>query len=317
MKKISIIVSIYNVENYLEKCIKSLLNQDIDDYEIILVNDGSKDNSVNICNKFVDKYDNIRLLNKENGGLSSARNYGLNKAKGKYVFFVDADDYIEDNCLGKIYSILEENELDILQINYREVIDNEKSNNKINYSDENNIITGKEWIKTRKIIPMIWTYIYNREFLLNNQLIFKEGIYHEDAEFTPRALMAANRTMFKDICVYFYIIRNGSIMRSKNIKKSLDLIVIGKEIKKIKDSVNENELLKALEARESYMYGASISGCIKQGYKIQTLFKDKNEKKYISKILLNSSRLKYKITGLMIKLNIYKLIDLFYKRYNY
>ena len=104
--KLSVIIPIYNVELYIKRCAESTLNQNLskDEYEVIFVNDGTKDNSVEVLNKAIDfeKYPNFHIYNKENGGLSSARNFGLDKAHGDYVWFVDSDDWIEPNCLAKI-----------------------------------------------------------------------------------------------------------------------------------------------------------------------------------------------------------------------
>ena len=118
--KISIVIPIYNVEHYIGRCAESVLNQKLskDEYEVIFVNDGTKDNSVEVLNKAIDfeKYPNFYVYNKENGGLSSARNFGLDKAHGDYVWFVDSDDWIEPNCLAKIVKKLNEINPDILYI---------------------------------------------------------------------------------------------------------------------------------------------------------------------------------------------------------
>ena len=110
--KLSIIVPLYNVEKYIEKCILSLVNQDFRDYEIIVVNDGSPDESANIVNELKIKYPNVLLFHKENGGLSSARNFGLEKAKGEYVWFVDSDDWIEPDIISLLYKHVKESNLD-------------------------------------------------------------------------------------------------------------------------------------------------------------------------------------------------------------
>lgn len=119
--KLSIIIPVYNVENYVEKCLRSCAEQDIPSeyYEIIVVNDGSTDQSIEIINKTSLNYTNFVIINKENGGVSSARNIGLDLAKGKYIWFVDSDDWIEPSCLGNLISVLDENQLDIIQFGYK------------------------------------------------------------------------------------------------------------------------------------------------------------------------------------------------------
>ena len=121
---LSIIIPVYNVEKYIEKCLLSCIKQDIsyEDYEIVVVNDGSPDNSITIVERIAKDYSNIRIINQENQGLSGARNTGMKHAKGNYIWFVDSDDYIEENCLGRIVSYLN-GDLDILQLQYRHVFE--------------------------------------------------------------------------------------------------------------------------------------------------------------------------------------------------
>ena len=113
-KKISIIIPVYNVENYLRQCIESILEQEYEEKEIILVDDGSTDNSGSICDEYADKYENVLVIHKENGGLSDARNVGLAKAAGEYVLFVDSDDFVEENSLSPIVEIVNANPVDVV-----------------------------------------------------------------------------------------------------------------------------------------------------------------------------------------------------------
>ena len=121
---VSIVIPIYNVEIYLKKCIDSILNQSFDDFEIILVNDGSKDSSLDICNEYLKKDTRINLVNKTNGGLSSARNAGLNVAKGKYISFIDPDDCINENYFNILINKAEMNDCDVIVSGYRTVPNN-------------------------------------------------------------------------------------------------------------------------------------------------------------------------------------------------
>ena len=121
---ISIIVPVYNVEKYLERCIKTLVTQDINNYEILLVDDGSKDNSAKLCDMYSDKYQNIRVFHKKNEGLGLTRNYGMEKAIGKYIIFVDSDDYIKQNSLGDLCSYIVKNNYDVCF--YKKCVDNER-----------------------------------------------------------------------------------------------------------------------------------------------------------------------------------------------
>ena len=115
--KISLIIPVYNVQEYIEKALQSVVNQTFKDFEVIIVNDGSKDQSVEIVKKFIRKYDNFRLINQENQGLSGARNTGLKEAKGEYIAFIDSDDFIENNFLEELYNLAVDNDADISYCN--------------------------------------------------------------------------------------------------------------------------------------------------------------------------------------------------------
>lgn len=122
----SVILPIYNVEKYLERCVESVLSQNFTDYEMILVDDGSSDFSPKICDEYEEKYNFIKVIHKKNGGLSSARNAGFEQATGKYILWFDSDDWVEKNTLSLIYNATKESEVDIIKFNYiRHIDDNE------------------------------------------------------------------------------------------------------------------------------------------------------------------------------------------------
>lgn len=229
MTKLSIIVPVYNVENYLRKCINSLLTQDIDknDYEIIIVNDGSTDGSLDIANELVSKSDNIRVVSQNNKGLSGARNTGINNAKGDYIWFVDSDDFVKQNCLHTLLNTAYEKDLDVLCFNLW-IYYTSDNYNKYNIISEgkSEVCSGKEFIQKVKMPPAAWCALYKKSFLERNDLSFYEGILHEDQEFTPRAYYLADRIMFIDEPIYYYLQREGSIMKSKSHKKAISLLTV-------------------------------------------------------------------------------------------
>ena len=194
----SIIVPVYKVEKYLPKCIDSLLNQDLaeSDYEIILVDDGSPDRCGQICDEYADKYANIRVIHQHNGGLSAARNAGIKIARGKYIQFVDSDDYLEPNVLGMLLKRMETDQLDILRFNYQNVDEagnvfnpDKYSRQFVNYSDE--ITDGVTFLRER-----LGTACYACQFILKLELIkqsalFTDGLNYEDVEWTPRTVLKA------------------------------------------------------------------------------------------------------------------------------
>ncbi len=231
--KISIIIPVYNVEKYIKKCIESCIDQNVDksEYEIIVVNDGTKDNSMSVIDT-VDWQDvNHTILNQSNQGLSMARNNGLKLAKGEYVWFVDSDDRIEDNCLNDIFKQLDL-KLDMLVLPFCYTFDDTELNRNGNLPFCEEVISGKEYIMRYGMNPVPAQFaIYNRKFLLNNHLVFYPGIYHEDCEFKPRSLFLADSIKVYNIVVYNYYQRgNGAITSSFNIKRGKDLIIVAKSL---------------------------------------------------------------------------------------
>ena len=212
MVKLSIIIPVYNTEEYLPRCLNSCLEQDLpaNEYEIIAINDGSSDNSLQILNAYALKYPNIRVINQENRGLGATRNRGLNLAIGEYIWFVDSDDWVLENCLLDIYENCKA--VDILETDRAYL-----------YKDHVVYINIAKWTG----VP---GYIFNREFLIKNKLIFRENIYFEDSEFTPRVLYLSNKTVLYKKAIYYYYQRTGSIVHSESKKHCTDLILIIKSL---------------------------------------------------------------------------------------
>ena len=223
--KLSIIVPIYKVEQYLRRCVDSLLDQDLprEEYEIILVDDGSPDNCPAMCDEYASAHDNVRVVHRENGGLSAARNSGIEVAQGEYVQFVDSDDYLEPNALKTLVEKMDADHLDVLRFNYQNVNEryeafepNKISKPFVNYRDE--ACDGLTFLTERLGYGCyVWQFMLRRELLEN--CIFKEGIYFEDMEWTPRLLLKASKVTSTDLMVYNYLMRQGSITQSVDEKK--------------------------------------------------------------------------------------------------
>lgn len=230
--KLSIIVPIYNVALYLRKCVDSLLVQDISDYEIILVNDGSTDDSGAIADELVDAFRlsplasrlEMRVIHQSNSGLSEARNTGTREAKGQYILFVDSDDYLLPNTLGTLLEQAERDNLDVLRFRYQNVNENGEAfapyKDMTNYNDYSAIPTdGLSFLNER-----MGTQCYAWQFIVTTNLVrqelFTPGIYFEDTDWTPRMLLRAKRVASTDLVVYNYLWREGSITLSqKDIAK--------------------------------------------------------------------------------------------------
>lgn len=219
----SIIVPVYKVEQYLERCVASLVNQTEKKIEIILVNDGSPDACPSLCDRYAEQYENIIVVHKENGGLSDARNEGLKKSSGEYVMFVDSDDYVDLDACESLMPFVEKN-IDVI---VTDGLSEGRFVNLVHSGVKNNIIySGEQFVKESVLfgkIPMaVWLYVYKRTFLTDNNLFFKKGIYHEDEEFTPRALLVANSIINTGKAFYHYIIRDNSITTRKDKRKNAD-----------------------------------------------------------------------------------------------
>ena len=194
----SFIVPVYNVEKYLEKCLDSLLAQSYKDFEIIVVNDGSPDNSQSIIDKYVARYpDKVKGYAKQNAGVSAARNYGIARAIGEYLVFVDSDDYVAEDMLAKLKAVIDEDSPDVLGFNFTTVDENGEQIAKCSRTEVRNC-SGAEAIislvNSREMFEVVWGFVFNREFWAENAFSFIEGIYHEDFALIPYVIMQANRS---------------------------------------------------------------------------------------------------------------------------
>ncbi len=232
MIKLSIIVPIYGVEQYLRKCVDSLLAQDIPSslYEIILVDDGSPDACPQICDSYAAAQSNIRVVHIENGGLSAARNSGVEVAHGEYIMFVDSDDYIEPNVLGGLLAQIERDNLDVLRyrlqyVNPQYEIYNPYKSDPFKGNDYSEVPTdGVSFLNSRMSTACYaWAFVMKRELL--NGCIFTPGIYFEDTDWTPRMLCRAKRVASTNTVVYNYLQREGSITNAVNRSKQKKVLI--------------------------------------------------------------------------------------------
>ena len=217
---ISVIVPIYNVEKYLDKCVESIVNQAYSNLEIILVNDGSPDSCLEKCEEWKKKDKRIIVLNKENGGLSSARNAGIDICKGDYIVFVDSDDYIHTKMIEKLYNNLKKYDSDVSICNY--FIDNEKSIYPYIGKFEDFAINGNEkydYLYNRYQVMTIiaWNKMYKREIF--ETLRYPDGKIHEDEYIIFDVLEKAKKISYVSEPLYYYLQRQGSITSKFNMKR--------------------------------------------------------------------------------------------------
>lgn len=228
---LSIIIPVYNTSSFLVKCVESCENQNIskDDYEIIIINDGSTDTSEIVIDELCLKYTNIRRFFHSNKGLSATRNRGLELANGNYVWFVDSDDWIKENCLASIVNKCEELKLDAFQVGACNVYDERIE--RIYNVNENRISRGKDLIGLDDYYYVCAPFtIYRRSFLLDNALHFFTGIYHEDCEFTPRAYYYANKISGTNDIIYYVYNNTNSITHNPTPKRAYDLLTVIKHL---------------------------------------------------------------------------------------
>ncbi len=234
MVKLSFIVPVYNVASYLCKCVDSLLQQDYEKFEVILVDDGSPDECPVICDQYAAKYDNVCALHQVNGGLSAARNAGLKVAKGEYVCFVDSDDFWEENVLGGLMGQIERERLDVLRFDYRnvnehyEVVDPNKYPHPVDTCTD--IETGEQYLNGRMFYTCYAVmYIIKRGLIVKNEewrdkreaCLFTVGIHYEDVDWFPRMMLRASRVNSTTTIVYNYLIRQGSITQVQGDKNKI------------------------------------------------------------------------------------------------
>lgn len=225
--KLSIIIPVYNVEKYVGACIESIFKQRIseNEFEVILINDGSTDNSLNIIQEYEKRYSNITIISQKNQGLSTTRNNGIKSAKGEYLLFVDSDDLIIDNTLKVMLHIATQNQVDILKGDYVKANNQEIENGieiaNLNTNTPSAIKTGEQGF-IEDYNPM-YSYavlnLYRREFIIKNQILFLEGKYFEDVAFTIEAYLKAKTFMAIPLQFYVYRQNDSSIMATMSVNK--------------------------------------------------------------------------------------------------
>lgn len=257
--KVTVILPVYNVENYLEECLESLVNQTIDDCEIIAINDGSTDNSRLILERYQSKYTNITVVNQKNSGVSKSRNVGIDLAKGEYLYFCDSDDYIEKNLIEVCYEICEREKLDILWFSASiiDYLNIEKGNKTIDtdmqqFIDSSKIYTGIEItsqvIRNSVLRSYMWNKIYKRSLFVDNNFKFNEDIVYEDVDLLLKILMKANRVKYIPQKLYTYRRRENSITTSEVSEKTINSLkyVLESKFEYCKEVLNQHEGNKEL-----------------------------------------------------------------------
>lgn len=260
-KKISVIIPVYNVEAYLEACLDSVIGQTYKNIEIIAINDGSTDRSQDILESYNKKYSNIIIINQENQGQSIARNMGIEKAKGDYIYFLDSDDYLKAETFQYLIGVFEENEVDLISFSAEVFLDKiklqvNKDRYKLHsYFEQNQIYLKNEFltIATRKFTPSPVLYIMKRSLIQDNNIRFKPGVIHEDELFTTEIFLNTNKMLYIAKSFYKRRYREGSTMtlHDKQHKKNsfLSKCEILTELQRLLDEYTDLIEVSFLKAR--------------------------------------------------------------------
>ena len=311
MKKISIIIPVYNVEKYLERCLDSVLNQSYKNLEIILINDGSTDNSLDICLKYAKKDNRIKLINQNNSGISEVRNKGLEAAKGEYIAFVDSDDVIDKDMFKTLYNNLLKYDSDISSCNYKIF------HNKINFDKEeyyNKIFSKEESLKdiisNGVLTNFLWNKLFKKE--LFNNIKFPKNMIYEDMYVMPKIIEKTTKIVYTNQILYGYFQRENSYVNSFDEDKNKNYFLVINNV--YNDLKKYNFLDKELKNYKVF----SIYSAFLQAAKSNALYSDfmkekhkeyKKEFKYLNKKVKLKRKLLYYL--LYLDINIFKkVVDL-------
>lgn len=245
MVKVSIIVPIYNVEKYLKTSLESIVNQTLEDIEIICINDGSTDSSLDILNSFLEKDNRIKIINKPNSGYGASMNIGLNTASGKYIGIVEPDDYVKSTMFEDLYNLAESNFLDVVKSDFYYFFgenNQARKSGKIARYYANKVTSVKEYPEVLKIQPSIWSALYRKDFIEKNNIRFLEtsGASYQDTSFAFKCLSLAERLYFTTNAYLYYRLDN----ENSSVNSQAKVYAICNEFEEISNFLSVNPEIK-------------------------------------------------------------------------
>lgn len=303
--KLSVIIPVYNTEKYIEKCLNSIANQTMKDLEIIIVNDGSKDKSEEVINQWMESNKNIdaKYFKKENGGLSDARNFGVKKATGRYISFVDSDDYLEKDLYKNLEKYMDQ-EIDLIKFKMTTFTPNGEIIEKLDGPIFEKV-TGEEAFERLctqdKFLEVACIYLYKKEFFEKEKFKYEVGTYHEDFGLTPWIMINSKSVVSTEEFGYCYLQRENSITTDKNEEKekqkSYDVLKhydnAIKNIEKAKVSTKTKKLWKRYYTNSLLLKAETLKGQAQNEFikeiqkrKVYKNIKAENLKQLIKKILV-------------------------------
>lgn len=303
---ISVIVPVYKVEKYLHRCIDSILAQTYENIEVLLIDDGSPDQSGAICDDYQAKDSRVRVFHKENGGVSSSRNSGLREAKGDYIGFVDADDYISPEMYQSLLNLIEQNKADIAICGYQKEIDKDKFEpywkDKVQISlDRNEMISNL--LTNHYYTCAVWSMLFRKSFISN--IAFDERIKHnEDLLYIYEAMKLAGKAMYISEPYYYYCTTDGSATTSGFSDAMMDVVYVSEYI--LEDIKNRIPELYSLERREFVRNNIiCATSAAQNGYSNKKHIKriQKNIRKMMPWFLFGSASMGYKFQAMLISMN--------------
>ena len=310
--KISVIIPVYNVEKWLNKCVDSILSQSYENFEVILVNDGSTDKSGDICDKYLKEDNRVKVFDILNSGQSVARNIGLKEAKGDYILFIDSDDYISDKAIiEKFINILYSNNYDFIYTSYcrfedgneekiTEILPINLTNDEIKNKEGKDILV--DLLNKNSFHHAPYLKVCRKEFILNNKLFFREGYYNEYEEWTFKVFYYAKKIFIYDKSWYMRRMRENSTITSRNesaiCKKLCDRLIIADDLIKFFEKENASKVIIDDLVR-MYWGDLMITRGVKEKYNIKKCTKviasTKNvlNKSSVKKYLIGNKLIKY------------------------
>lgn len=266
---LSIIIPFYNVEEYFERCLNSIVSQKVspEQFEIIAINDGSTDGSLEIAERIAGQQSNMVVVSQENKGQSAARNHGVRLARGKYIWYVDSDDWIEEGCLSCIVNILKDSDIELYTFGHKNWFDGTTTSTPH--------IDGE-------VSLLCVEHFYKRSFLQDNHISFVEGVYHEDLEYCPRVHFLAKKQKDLNITPYIIYKRPNSTTTGNNPKKSFDLLVVARSLAKFKEAHHINS------AKFTYYIALALNNSLQNVYMFKT---DKENESRLNDAFYNSKDL--------------------------
>lgn len=339
MIKVSIIVPVYNVEKYIERCLKSLVNQTMQEIEILIINDGTKDNSMDVCNKYAKLDDRIKIYNKENEGLGLTRNYGIKRALGEYVCFVDSDDYVDVDMCQKLYNEAKKNDADIV---YGGIFYDNNNNKIVKKPCVNNVTMWKGKEKVKELLldfiatkpkekndtimeVSVWKALFKRKILVENNILFvsERQFISEDVIFDIDYFLHCKCIVAIPDCIYYYCLNENSLSKSFRSDRFKKVKILYEEIcRKLSEHYDEDDvqlrtdrflIARARSNAKKIVKHRKIIGNIKTNEALNEIINDEDLIKVLNRYPIRILPLKYSLVASLMKHRNIRLLKILLK----